>query len=409
MMKEVSIACQDHFDVKSSSLDNRDNNLDAVQEKKKNNTAKILKKILDQKDISSQNKSLFEKILLTVPNADSNICTNEEISFENAVENNPCTENLCHNPLDELIMRDITSNEENDCLIKDSSEVCSRIAKDIYNSSTIALRDFLIIDKIDGEHSDFLLKSTVALLQLKTSPDSMELLPLGLESDSTSSDLRQGKENFSKDKPCKAVGFLIEEKLTTVSEDKEIRNLELFPIFRRLYNDGIGSFPSTENALNQKFAMRFTMIPEHVHYIDRGSIKTLKIQMKPNSPDNVVATLSLSGDKLSIKLQVESDYLYKKIQNERQGILDSLNFSGYTMDHFDVDFRSKDTVNLYQDSINYFSQQQGFKQSDDFERKKVHFPEKGRVEKKVFWGEKRTGIIYNNGEYIGMYSEYIYV
>ncbi|AKK20374.1 flagellar hook-length control protein FliK [Candidatus Liberibacter africanus] len=204
--------------------------------------------------------------------------------------------------------------------------------------------------------------------------------------------------------------FAKENPLEDRSSNEEMRNLDfLFVPCMSYYKNNLASLESIENTRDQKYLMHFPMIPESCYYTDQGSIKTLKIQMKPNSPDNVIATLSLSGDKLSVKLQVKSDSLYKKIHTERQDILDALNFSGYTIDHFDVDFMQKDFGGIFHDSMNYFAQQHNPMQSNNFDRKKFYSLAKERVEKKVFGVEKRSGAIYSNDEIIGIYSNYFYV
>ncbi|XCE65647.1 hypothetical protein Q7L87_03345 [Candidatus Liberibacter asiaticus] len=397
-MKEVNnISYKGLLEANQYSLGHNDDRLNSIQEEKRNNSTKTINKNPNKQDFDVQNKSLFEIFLTTIPDADNHIHEDEERLIDNDLIYNSYKGAMYPSASQYFTVRDLSASEKDFPSIE---SFASKSPQDIEDISGFLSPDFSILlkNKTDRDYSDGLCTITDVFSQLKS------------DSGSFSNYLRHRKEMFSEDVPLNPVDFLLEKQLDTASLGEEICNLKGFSVPSRYQSsDSLDALMSTESVLNQKSFMRVTMIPESVHYTDTGSIKALTIQMKPNSPDNIVATLCLSGEKLSVKLRVESDFLYKKIQSGRQNILDALNFSGYTMDRFDVEFVRKDSLDLLKDSMNYCAQQQGFTHSNEFEKKKLYFPERERTEKKFFWGEKRSGPIYNKGEIIGIYSNYIYV
>ncbi|MEG8099267.1 flagellar hook-length control protein FliK [Candidatus Liberibacter brunswickensis] len=379
-----------------NTFDNKNNHLDYTQGKKKNNNIKNIDKNSDKQDFDFQNQSLFKQVLLTIPNTESHIDGKEGVLIDNYLTNTSVEKSLCSIVSQYLILRDtIVDNKD-----ISSIESYSNSTQDIEQILSVLPQKFSILsDKKKYKSSlntPMTMKFDLSQLKSNTSENNNYV---GNEQENLS-----GKELFTE------VDFLTENPFDVLSSDEKMINLECFLGQNKYYyGDRFDSFKYLENIINKTSFMRFPMIPESITYTDRGSIKTLKIHIKPNSPDSVIATLCLSGDNLSVKLQVDSDHIYKKIQTGRQDILDSLNFSGYKIDCFDVDFTRKDSSEISQDSMNYFSQQQGSMQSNNFDRKKSDSFIKERVGKKMLWKEKISNPIYSNGDIIGIYSNYIYV
>ncbi|MBY7649303.1 MAG: hypothetical protein C4617_02115 [Candidatus Liberibacter europaeus] len=385
-MKDVIISSQEHLDVRTGFLNQVEDKLNSVNYKKKDNAACILKKSDDKSNLNSQMPSSFEKIISTTFRSNKSIHDNQ---FE---------ENLCQGELSTIIMMPgvlFPLVEQNDLLLENSSEFITSYEKDVFDFSNIIPNDLSVIK----EKSDHSLEDVIALLQLKSFADF------------TNHD-SEALELPSSDIPAK-IDFSIENKLISdiVSKNDTMQDFRCISIPGNFCLDNSIDFHGfTVINTNQKIALRFAIIPEHVRYMERGMINTLKIQIKPDSYDNITATLCLSGNRLSIKIQVESSHLYKRIQNERLGILDSLNFAGYIMDSFDVNFVQNDKTIFHQDLVNSYTQQQNFTQSGDFKRRKSSLPERNCVDKEVpvSHKEKRRNI-YNGEEVIGSYYFCIYV
>ncbi|AHA27755.1 flagellar hook-length control protein FliK [Candidatus Liberibacter americanus] len=390
-MRDITISYQDHLDIETEPLKKREYKLTYINYKKKNDITHNLSKNDNNSEVNSKFLSPFEKIFLKTPKSNNNILYNSS------------SEELYRNGI-ALVMamsQKMFSDPNNSSLLieKHLDPTICKIHiiddnKDFPDNLPVIQDNIIHKGKADRP-----LKETISLLQLKSDvdlksydkKDDLELLSNGITNEVV--------EFSTQDQPASDI----------VSNDNKMQTTGLFGNISKSYVDDSVYILGSATDHNNHHQLSDNSISEHIQYMQKGMINILKIQMKPDSHDNVIATLRLSDNKLFVKLQVESSYIYKKIENERKGILDALNYSGYTIDSLDVDFVQKETVNIYQDSADLDSRQNSFSQSGNFERGKTYCSKRETVGGKLSLIEKKSNNIYQEGEDIGSYSCCIYV
>ncbi|MBL0848507.1 MAG: flagellar hook-length control protein FliK [Candidatus Liberibacter ctenarytainae] len=372
-MKDVIIYGQDHLNIKERSSQNiRKDPLQPIQGKKKIDVPETLNKKIESREVDFPVESPFEKVVSSLSQASKNI-------------SNDCCEAIIQN---ELVMAMMNNGIH--------SLIYNHHGVEDHSSEPIIISDKDIVSVINSIPQD------IPVLMA-------EIIDKECFNSSSNHNARDASEVFSKDICDESTDRLIENQLVSNigSEGQIVHALEGLSIPKNFaLEENTNVFRIVENYFNQKLSMQLSMIPDQT---ERSSINTLKVQMRPDSPDNVVATLCLSGNKLSVKLQVESGYLYHKIRNDRQDIVDALNSSGYTMDRFDIDFVDIGSSNLDQNSMNSSTQQENLTQSEDFGKKKTHLPERKNIGEKIPPEGENNRNNYYDGEVIGTYSGYIYV
>ncbi|MBA5724081.1 hypothetical protein [Candidatus Liberibacter sp.] len=412
-MKDVNtIVCTDYFDKNIIFCNQRQDNSDSTQEKKKDDFRDFLKKIPEKEVINSQLShdvfSLSKNVDLTVPrlfkdvsNSDGleGFFSQDELATANMQDwdrNNKEDKDALVDVSGIIAICDNGNLDGRDFIAQDFSVMLEKIiSKDNLTKETVSdlLPDsFSSVNPINSDVFESHSKNTCFGSTDFLKDDLKDMIPNSRSIQEKNQGTRVINSRVfasQQDGVSASENGLITHKTLALSETSDV------PQTACPYDSEV-FFKEIVDDMNQQPSIRLISSLEYTNYAKKEQINSLKIQMKPDSPENVIATLRLSGSKLSIRLQVEASCLYNRIQYDRQVILDTLQFPGYTIDCFDVAFIMQDVADFYPNTIDFHTQQKNFQQSEDSGKNKQQDFERWRADKKNFSEEENRWDIYND-------------